>query len=195
MAYTKESWQETALLTIYDGATYTNFALITESFEFNTGDKEIEGLPLVNGGRIAKWTPEADTEFTAKIIPLGVGAGTETSATGFWQKFQPPAALVSTDPIAIQNTRNRSTYTVAAMWATSFPGNAIASASVSSAATTRLSMRNAYITSLKNSFSTSDGLMADITIKCPAFGKDGSSNVKMESCDGSLAALATLTWT
>lgn len=189
---TPESWQEIAILTMDDGTTKTNFALITESFEINGGEKGIEGLPLVNGGRIAKLSPETDTEFTAKIIPLGVAVTTETTATGFWQRFQPQATPDVTQPLRALNSRLRNKYTVAVVWSTQTQADAMA-ASTANAVALRFAMRNAYITKLTHSFTTSDGLMADITFKCPAFGKDGTANVQMESTDGT-GTLPILAW-
>lgn len=188
-----DSWKEVALLTLYDGTTKQNFALITESFDIATGEKGMEGLATVAGGRIKKYTPETDTEFTAKIIPVGVGLTTETSMTGFWQRFQPQGTADATDPIQASVSRTRNTYTTCVMWATTLPADAVL-APASSVAALRFTMHQSEITSLKHTFTTSDGLMADVTIKTIPFDKSGIANVIFESCIGSGASLAAVTF-
>jgi hypothetical protein len=189
MAY-PESWQEVAILTIKNGSTKTNFALLTESFEVNNGEKAVEGLATVSGGRIMKWTPEGDTEVTCKIVPVGVGKSNDTTADGFWGLFQPGAG--TTDPIMASSSKTRTLYSVAIMWTSSALADAFTS-SATSAAATRFVMKNAYITKLTHSFGTSDGLMADMTLKCGAYDKSGNPNIVWDSASGAGAALNVLT--
>lgn len=183
MAY-PESWQEVALLSISNGSSIMNFALITDSFEVQGGEKGIEGKPTVAGGRIAIWSPESDTEFTAKVIPVGVGKTTDTSADGFWQWFQTPSTADNSFPQSVSNTKNRTTVSLAIMWSSTLPSTAFAATSPATASAYRTTLKNAYITKYTKSFSPTDGLSADISIKCPAFAKDGTSNVIEESTDG-----------
>lgn len=180
MAY-PESYQETAMLTLKNGSVKNNFALITESIEINSGEKQIEGLVTLSGGRITKWTPEGDTEFTAKIIPVGVGKTTDTTADGFWQYFQ--AGTDDTMPQSTPNSRSRNVYSVAIMFASTYPADAFTSTATSIAAY-RVVLKNAYITKFTKSGNTSDGFMADLAIKCVPFDKNGSSNITEESTDG-----------
>jgi len=179
----QESWQEVALLSISNGSSIMNFALITDSFEVQGGEKQIEGKPTVAGGRIVMWTPESDSEFTAKVIPVGVGKTTDTSADGFWQWYQTPSSPDNTFPQSVSNTKNRNTVSLAIMMASTLPSTAFATTSTSASAY-RTTLKNAYITKYTESFSTTEGLSADITIKCPAYAKDGTSNVIKESTDG-----------
>lgn len=183
MAY-PESWQEVALLSVSNGSAVKNFALITDSFDINNGEKGIEGKPTVAGGRIVMWTPEGDTEFTAKIIPVGVGKTTDTTADGFWQDFHPQSTADDTFPQLASNTRLRTTVSLAIMWASTLPSTAFAATGTSVSAY-RMILRNAYFTKFTKAFSTSDGLSADITVKCPAFTKSGDANITEESTDGS----------
>lgn len=193
-----ESWQETALLSLMDGSTAYNFALITESYELNTGEKQIEGLATVSGGRIAKWTPEGDTEFSAKIVPIGVGTDDANwGLEGFWAKFQPASTVGGTynsNPAVVQNSRFRKTWTVAIMQTSgTYPANATLANAASSDAK-RFAMRNAYIVKCTEAFGTSDGTTGEVIIKCPAFNKAGSSNVQFASTASGSSALAVLSW-
>lgn len=179
-----ESYQEVALLSIKTSAATQNFALITESIELTTGDKNVEGIATMSGGRIMKWTPEGDTEITFKCYPVGAGRLADTDSNGFWQTFQPQATAIDTYPQNVSVSRFRNTYSVAMMWSRSLPANAFAATTTSDSAF-RTILRNAWVTKYKESFTPSDGLSADVTIVCPPFAKDGSVNITKESTDGS----------
>ena len=187
-----ESWQEVAMLSVNNGTAIANFALITESFDINNGEKNIEGQATVSGGRIVKWTPEGDTEITCKIIPVGVSDPNDTTLDGFWQHFQPQSVSDTSYPRVVSNSRLRTTVSVAILWCQAFPAsvsNAF-SATASSHAAYRICLSNAYITKNSHSFTTDAGLTADVSIKCPAFDKNGVSNVVIDDSDGSAALVA-----
>lgn len=72
----QDAWMETCLIGISKiGREEVQFASITETADFDIGEKDIEGLALVNGGRVTKWTPEGDTTITFEAYPLEAGAG------------------------------------------------------------------------------------------------------------------------
>ena len=190
-----ENWRETALLTLVDSSNNKmNFALITESFDFKPGDKDIDPVPMVNGGRIVKFNPEGPFEFSGKIVPLGAGT-TAASIEGFWQHMHPQGTPKGAGAIQVFNTRRRNVYDVAIMMTSgTYPADATA-ASPAAADSQRVAVRNAYITAEPYSFSTSDGWMADITIKGAPFTKAGASNISFESTDAASTAIAILSWT
>ena len=51
------------------------FNSIVETADFDVGEKDIEGLALVNGGRVTKHTPEGDSSVTFEVYPMEAGAG------------------------------------------------------------------------------------------------------------------------
>ena len=62
---TNDAWMEECLIAISKiGGSDLTFHALTETVDFDIGDKDIEGVPLVNGGRVTKWTPEADSTIT-----------------------------------------------------------------------------------------------------------------------------------
>ena len=72
----EDAWMEKCLVGIAKiGGEEVQFASITATLDFDLGEKGIEGVPLVNGGRVTKWTPEADTTITFEVYPLQIGAG------------------------------------------------------------------------------------------------------------------------
>jgi len=71
-----DAWMEECLIGISKiGGEEVQFHSLIETADFDIGDKDIEGVPLVNGGRVTKWTPEADSSITFEAYSLEAGAG------------------------------------------------------------------------------------------------------------------------
>ena len=71
-----DAWMETCLVGISKiGGEEVQFQSITETADFDIGEKDIEGLALVNGGRVTKWNPEGDSSITFEAYPMEAGAG------------------------------------------------------------------------------------------------------------------------
>ncbi len=71
-----DAWIETCLIGIAKiGGEEVQFSSITETSDFDIGEKDIEGMALVNGGRVTKWSPEGDSTITFEAYPLEAGAG------------------------------------------------------------------------------------------------------------------------
>lgn len=71
-----DAWMEECLIGISKiGGEEVQFSSITETADFDIGEKDIEGLALTNGGRVTKWNPEGDSVITFEAYPLETGAG------------------------------------------------------------------------------------------------------------------------
>ena len=71
-----DAWMEECLVGIsVIAGEEVQFASIAETVDFDIGEKDIEGLALVNGGRVTKHTPEGDSSITFEVYPLEAGAG------------------------------------------------------------------------------------------------------------------------
>ena len=71
-----DAWMETALIGIsIIGSEEVQFSSIVETADFDIGEKDIEGLALVNGGRVTKHIPEGDSSITFEVYPMEAGAG------------------------------------------------------------------------------------------------------------------------
>ncbi len=71
-----DAWMEECLIGMsVIGGEEVQFASIIETSDFDIGEKDIEGVPLVNGGRLTKWIPEGDSTITFEAYPLETGAG------------------------------------------------------------------------------------------------------------------------
>jgi len=71
-----DAWMETCLVGIskIDGEE-VQFASLTETADFDIGEKDIEGVAIANGGRVTKWSPEGDSTITFEAYPLKAGGG------------------------------------------------------------------------------------------------------------------------
>ena len=179
-----DSWMETCLIAISKvGGSDLQFAALTETVDFDIGEKDIEGIPLVNGGRMTKWTPEGDSSVTFEAYPLEVGTDSGTTGKGFFDLMHTVDASV---PIRITNDRNRDKYRVLVMW-TNDPTPTTAQAVTSNTfSALRIGMAEGHFTSVKPSFTDGD-LKFTVMYKVTAFDKSASGNVMMESCAGTTA--------
>lgn len=165
-----------------DGADI-QFAALTETVDFDIGEKDIEGVALTNGGRVTKWTAEGDSSITFEAYPLEAGTDSGTEGKGFFDLMH---SVDSTAPIRILNDRKRDKYRVLVMW-TNDPSVATGeSITADTYSALRIGMADGHFTSVKPSFT--DGVLKyTVTFKVTAFDKGGNSNVMMESCAGSTA--------
>ena len=179
-----DSWKERLLISIIpDGGSAQDFAALTEDITaFDWGDKDIEGIPLVNGGRIAKWTPMTDESITMKVYPLtALPASTSaaSSATGVVQLYHPQSTADETEPIVVDNSLVRKKFGIVILMAKTLPANATTLPEVDVPAY-RIQIINAYMTSYKPSFDDKH-FSAEITFKWTPFNKYAVSNKREES--------------
>jgi hypothetical protein len=192
---TEDAWMETCFISISAiGASDVLFhGLVSlETLDFEIGEKDFESQPLVNGGRLKKWTPEGDTTVSFKAYPLAVSTDTGTTGKGFFDLLHPNAD--TTQPIAMVNSRSRTKYRVLFLW-TNDP--ACVNAHQTTAANypaLRLGFADGYFVSVRPSFS--DGVLVfDVKYKTSAYDKAGAANLSFMSTDGTsqLAAVAAYT--
>ena len=176
-----DAWMEQCVIAItkLDGSD-VQFAAMTETVDFDIGEKDIEGLPITNGGRITKWTPEGDSSITFEAYPLQAGTASGAEGTGFFDLLHEMDAVA---PIRVTNSRVRDKYRVLVIWtndASVTTGQAITTDTHSAL---RIGMADGYFTSVKPSFT--DGIQKwTVVFKTAAFDKKGDSNVMVESCAG-----------
>ena len=179
-----DAWMEVCLIAISKiGGSDLQFAALTETVDFDIGEKDIEGIPLVNGGRVTKFVPEGDTTITFEAYPLQVGTDTGTTGLGFYDLMHTVDASV---PIRIVNDRNRDKYRVLAMWTNDSTPTTAQAITTNTFSALRIGAAGGHFTSVKPSF-TDGELKFTVMYKCAAFDKAGAGNVMMESCAGSTA--------
>ena len=179
-----DAWQEKCLIAVsLIGGSDIAFGGLTETVDIDMGEKDIEGIPLVNGGRVTKWTPEGDTTVTFEAYPLQAGTDTGTTGLGFFDLMNVVDASV---PIRVLNSRTRNKYRVLILWTNDSTVTTAQSVTTNTYSALRLGFAGGYFTSVKPSF-TDGALKFTVMYKCAAFDKDAVSNILTESCAGSTA--------
>ena len=179
-----DAWMEVCLIGIsIQAGSDIQFAALTETVDFDIGEKDIEGIPLVNGGRVTKFTPEGDSSITFEAYPLEAGTDTGTTAKGFFDLMH---TVDSSVPIRITNDRNRDKYRVLVLWTNDPTPTTAQSVTTNTYSALRIGMAVGHFTSVKPSF-TDGTLKFTVTFKVAAFDKAAAGNVMMESCAGTTA--------
>jgi hypothetical protein len=192
-----DAWMETCLISIAKiGGSDMQFAGLTETVEIDIGDKDIEGVALVNGGRVTKWKPEDDTTINFEAYPIQAGTDTGTTGKGF---FDLRNTVDTSVPIRVLNDRNRDKYRVLVLWTNDTTVTSAHSATTANYSGLRIGAADGYFTSVKPSFT--DGILKwKISFKTAPFDKSGVANLMVESAAGStgsdvLPAVAAYTTT
>jgi len=197
-----DAWTETAYVSIAPiGKGELNFETLTETIDIDIGEKGVEWIPNLIGGRLTKFTPMADSTVTLELYPLRAGtagwpsAGSASTAGGVFDLYE---AEDSAEPISVLITSiNRVKVRLTILWTNQTSGiTSAASAITTSKEALRISLADGYITSIKPSFT--DGILKfSVTLKFPPTDKSGNGCIKVESCDtsASLSALNAYTAT
>ena len=198
--YNIDAWKEFCLIGIIPeaypaaagGGSEIAFAGMTEDITgIDWGEKDIEGSPLVNGGRVVKNTPMTDESITLKMYPTDALLDSASVADGLVQLFHPQAEEDVTQPIVADNTIYRRRFGLILLWGETLPATAGTQPAISTKAY-RIQVINAYMTSYKLNYD--DKIMsAEVTFKWAPFSKSASSNKREESTDGSAQLAAAIT--
>ena len=155
--------------------------------EIELGEKAMEGIALVNGGRIPKFTPQADGTFTIKCYPIGVAQ----DGNGVMHYFS-GTALDSVDPYQVINSYSHKRNRIVLLWADTLPSTASGTTNISNGIAMRFTLINAYCTNVKHDFGDKM-LSAEMSFKWLAFSKSGTANACYESTGGTGLSAVTAT--
>ena len=177
MTATTEAWREFCLIGILSesDANEVQFAGMTEDITaMDWGEKDIQGVPLLNGGRIVKKVPMTDEKLTLKVVPVTVnrdGTGIEPYLSGTVDS--------ASDPFSVLNSNARERHRIVLVWAETLPDTA--SGTIAAGGNwLRVTIVNAYCTSVKPSYS--DKYMSgEISFKWAPFTKSAVANRKVDS--------------
>ena len=177
----QDAWMEKCLISIaVEGGSDVQFATLTETVDFDLGEKDIEGIALVNGGRVTQWSPEGDSTITFEAYPLEAGTTTGTAAKGFFDLLYTKDA---TAPIRISTDHKRNKHRVLVLWTNDATVTTAQSATTNTHSAKRFGFANVHFTSVKPSFT--DGILKyTVTGKCTPFDKAAVANKIYESCAG-----------
>jgi hypothetical protein len=190
-----DSWDEFFLISIQrkGGSVIDMAGIVDDITTFNIGDKDIDVIPLSNGGRVVKKMPMTMGELTLKCYP--VSGDLSGSNPGFIQYFNPQSTDDTTQPISVSNTNDRDKFQIVILRSSSLPS---APSSAVSATTTdqsgeRYTIKNAYLVSYKIMHEDKQESV-EVTFKWAPFDKSGTSNMTYDSTDGSSILTAVTTY-
>lgn len=191
MAAVPETWSERAKISIcVEAGTNIQFETLTDTVDVDLGDKDIEAIATMKGGRLVKYIPQEMTTITLEAYPLEAGTKSGTTGTGFFDLMN---TVDSTQPLSISVDLVRNRYRMAMLW-TNDTSNTSAHTSVASGSYALRIVGCGFFTSVKPSYT--DGVVKfTVQMKCPAFKKDGTANVNIGSCDTTAALVALTSFT
>ena len=180
-----DAWMETCYIGISAiGGSDVSFGALTSTVAFDGGEKEVEGIPLVNGGRVTKFVPESDSSVTFEAYPMEAGTDTGSAGKGFFDLLHTQDTSV---PIRVVNDRNRIKYRVLVMWTNDPTVTAAQNITTDTYSALRRGYADGYFTSVKPDFTESE-VKYTVMYKCAAFDKSGAGNVMEESAAGTTVA-------
>lgn len=187
-----DAWKEVCKIGIIPAGATTaiEFVGYTEDITaMDWGEKDIEGIAMLNGGRVVKYTPMTDETLTLKIYPTkanGLVTDTDFAASLFHATAQ-----TATIPAVVDNTYARQTHGVILLWSETLPATSQTLPAVSKKAY-RIQIVNAYMTKYTPSFDDKI-LTAEVSFKWAPMQKDGTKNKREDSTDGSAQLAAAIT--
>lgn len=177
------AWTETCLVGITaKGQSAVQFVPALETIDIDSGDKDVEYIANLKGGRIEKLTPEGETTITFEGYFVELDT---TSSSGMMQLFHTLSTSWDTgEPLDLLSDLGRDRFRVAIMWT---DDTTVTTAEGSAGAGTphciRFVARECRLISAKTSFT--DGMLkTTFKFKVAPRQKDGARNIMWESGDG-----------
>jgi hypothetical protein len=178
-------WREKCLISITEralgsasSADTREFGGIVETVDIDLAEKGIDVVALVNGGRVVKFTPMAETTIKFEAYPTDA-----LGSTSLIQQFLGNTEDVAQPLVAVLNLA-RKLYRVAITWTDDAAMTSAEAITLSDKRALRFVAADCYLTSAKRSF-TDYNLKFTFEFKCAPFDKAGTANIKEESTDGS----------
>lgn len=189
MALPAGAWSETALVTITKyasgGGTDVQFAALTETIDMDMGDKDVDQVATVRGGRLMKKTPQDITTLTFEGYPVDIDSA---GGTGVSQMFE-SGTWDTTEPLQATSDRSRDLFRIVILWTDDTAATSAVNATAATTNAYRIIFAHAWMTSMKPSFT--DGVLKfTFAFKCAAFNPNGVALVCEQS--GDATALTTL---
>jgi hypothetical protein len=150
------------------------------------GDKDIEQIPNLKGGRVVKKTPQDITTITFEGYPVDCDSA---GGTGFSNLFEGGQTWDTTEPFGVNSTIVRDLFRIAILWTDDPAATAGVGLTAASTNSYRIVFAHAWCTSMKPSY-TDGVLKVTLQFKCPAFNKNGMALIHEDS--GDATALVSL---
>lgn len=193
-----DTWSELSLISISKKNTFeTEFYSLTDSVDIKMGDKDFDVRATMKGGRLVNFTPQEPMEITFDAYPVEAGSSATVAGAGkgFFDLLFGGINNDTAQPIIVSSSRTREPHRVTLLW-TDDTTVATATAAINLNQTgLRIIARNAYCVSVDPTFNTSDQpFKVTVKYKIPPFDKNGNSNIKVQSTDGTATMTMKETW-
>lgn len=170
------AWQERAFVTITQkGESDVDFHGLISEMSWSGGSKDVEGQPLMNGGRLTQYSSQEDFEFSATLYIFGVDAN---EGSGIADYFHGSDDQLDSDAghFEYETTLNRSDFRVAVMFTDDSDVSSATDEVKSGNQAYRWYCTGAKLTEYEQNFDDMV-LQVEVTFVIPPFDEEGSSQV------------------
>lgn len=180
-AANNDAWMETCFISVSKvGGSELAAHADTETVDIDFGDKKMEFIPMLNGGRITKIIPQEGSSITFEAYSREAGTDSGSVLKG-WDDLKDEVDTVV--PIRVLNSHTRNKYRVLIMWTNDPTVTGAQNITTSTYSAMRVGGADGYFTSIKKNFT--DGIVKfTCTYEWPPFDKANSPCILNGSCAG-----------
>lgn len=187
-----DMFSEVALVSIAkDAGSDIDFYTISDSVDFKIGQKDVDFIATLRGGRLANFKPMEATEVTLKLYPTEIGTASGAVGKGCFDLFC-ASTTDATQPLSFPVDRSRTKYRVTFLLTDDTTVTSATSAINLNQRGARLIASNGYLVEATPSeYTPESGWVWTCRFKFAPFNKGGTANITAQSSDGT----ATMTMT
>ncbi len=191
MANPSDTFSELSFLTIQKKAgTPRHYETIIETIDISGGEKGVDYIATIKGGRLKKFNPQEPIEVTIEGYAVEVGTtGGASTGTGFYDLLH---SVDTSQPMSIPVDHARDETMIAIMATDNLSQSNAVSATTSTDNCERWVFKNGHVTNVTASF-TDKVWKFTLNYSVGPFDKTGTANVTYESSDGN-GALSAVTY-
>lgn len=178
-----DTFSETCLVAIQKtGSNAVEFYSISETVKVEVGEKPVDFIAILNGGRLAKFSPQEPTTITLEAYPVEAGTDSGTTGNGFFDLL---GTADASEPLSIPLDRVRTKVRCTILWCDDTTVTNATSAINIGQTGLRVVAKDGYVTKVSpGQFTPSEPNKWTVEMKFPPFDKDGTACVTIASSDG-----------
>ena len=194
-----DMFSEVALVNVAkSGGTELNYYTICDSVDFKIGQKDVDFISTLAGGRLSNFKPMEPTEVTLKLYPVEIGTDTANIALAKGAGVMDLFCANTTDatqPLDFTVDRGRTKYRVTFLLTDDTTITSAVSDINLNQVGARLIAKNGFLVEATPSeFTPESGWVWTCKFKFPPFDKDGTGNISGQSSDGTSTTTMAATW-
>lgn len=187
------AWQERAFVTIQKkGGSAYDFHSDLSEIGFSGGSKDVEGQPLMNGGRMTQYSSQEDFEFSGTLYMSGVSAEDSTGIASYFHGSDDQKDS-NTGQYEYETSLTRDDFVIAVLFTNDTAVDSALDDVASGSEGYRFICADAKLTEYEQNFDDMV-LQVEVTFIIPPFDVAGNSRVvEQEQTDSASAALSVPT--